>query len=172
MTIFSGIASFVQIALLTLYLHPLHISVTEIEFDEKDKALEITMRVFMDDLELTLRNHLKQPELDILDTKNGTTVDEMMRNYLPGRFKISLDNKPQTVNYLGHEKEGDAFIFYIEVTKVKQWKTIYILNSIITETHDDQSNLVHVTVGDKVRSLRLTRNTPAGKLTFDTNNQK
>ena len=168
MTIFSCITSFAQIAALALYLHPLHISVTEIEFDEKDKALEIMMRVFMDDLELTLRNHLKQPELDIMDPKNGMALDQMMTNYLKDRFKISLDNKPQTVNYLGHEKEGDAFIFYIEVTKVKKWKTIHILNSIITETHEDQSNLVHVTVRDKVRSLRLTRDTPADKLTFDT----
>jgi hypothetical protein len=72
------------------------------------------------------------------------------------------------VNYLGHEREGEAFIFYIEVSKVKRWKTIQILNSIITETHDDQSNLVHVTVNEKVRSLRLTRDTPVDKLTFDT----
>jgi hypothetical protein len=158
---------FLQVLTLGFYLHPLHVSVTEIEFDEKDKALEIMMRVFIDDLELTLRNDLKQPELDILQPNNGMTIDQMVRGYLKDRFKISLDNKVQKVNYLGHEREGDAFIFYIEVSNIKGWKTIQILNSIITETHDDQSNLVHVTVRDKVRSLRLTRDTPVDKLTFD-----
>src|ERR1044071_1512093 len=98
------------------------------------------MRVFIDDLELAMRNNLKQPELDILDAKNGMTIDQMAGGYLKDRFKISLDNKAQEVKYLGHEREGDAFIFYVEVTKVKRWKTIQILNSIITETHDDQSN--------------------------------
>jgi len=34
-------------------------------------------------------------------------------------------------------------------------------------THDDQSNLVHVYVGENVKSLRLTRDTPAQSLTFD-----
>jgi hypothetical protein len=168
MTVFTFVTSLFQVLTLGFYLHPLHVSVTEIEFDEKEKALEIMMRVFIDDFELTLRNNLKQPELDILDAKNGMTIDEMAGNYLKDRFKISLDNKAQQVNYLGHEREGDAFIFYIEVSKIKRWKTIHILNSIITETHDDQSNLVHVTVRDKVRSLRLTRDTPADKLTFDT----
>jgi hypothetical protein len=167
MTVFSSFTALIQVVTLGFYLHPLHISVTEIEYDEKDKALEIMMRVFIDDLELALRNNLKQPELDILDAKNGMTIDQMAGTYLKDRFKISLDNKAQEVKYLGHEREGDAFIFYVEVSKVKRWKTIQILNSIITETHDDQSNLVHVTVKDKVRSLRLTRDTPVDKLTFD-----
>jgi uncharacterized protein DUF6702 len=167
MTFFTTIASFTQIITLALYLHPLHVSVTEIEFDEKDKALEIMMRVFVDDLELTMRNRLKQPELDIMQPKNGLTVDQMAKDYLTDHFKITLDNKPQKINYLGHEQEGDAFIFYVEVSNVKKFKTIQILNDILTEIHDDQSNLVHVTVREKIRSLRLTRNTPVDKLTFD-----
>lgn len=149
------------------YLHPIHVSVTEIEFDEKDKALEIMMRVFVDDLELTLRNNLKQPELDILEPKNGLTVDQMASNYIKDHFKISLDNKPQKINFIGHERESDAFIFYIEVSNVKKWKKIQIQNDMITEMHDDQSNLVHVTVREKVKSLRLTKDTPADKLSFD-----
>lgn len=158
--------SFIQSLFLVASLHPLHVSVTEIEFDEKDKALEIMMRVFIDDLETTMKDRLKQPELDILSPK-GITVDQMMTDYLDSHFKITLDGKPQKINYLGHEREGEAFIFYIEVSNVKKWKTIQILNDIITETFEDQSNLVHVTVKGKVKSLRLTKDTPMDKLTFD-----
>src|SRR5690606_8652020 len=132
-----------------------------------DKALEIMMRVFIDDLELTLRNKYNQPELDIYDPANGQALDKMMHDYLRDHFRISLDNKPQKTVYLGHEHEEEAFILYIEVSNVKKWKTISIFNDIIMETHDDQSNLVHVTVQGKIRSLRLTKDTPADKLTFD-----
>ncbi|HET9486340.1 MAG TPA: DUF6702 family protein [Chryseosolibacter sp.] len=159
-------------ALITLFsmllcLHPIHVSVTEIEFDEKDQALEVMMRVFIDDLELTLRNSHKEPELDIFHPKNGMTTDQLVGDYLKDHFKISLDNSLQKTNYLGHEREGEAFIFYIEVPGVKKWKTITIHNDIIMATHDDQSNLVHVYVNERVKSLRLTRNTPADKLTFE-----
>lgn len=147
-------------------LHPLHVSVTEIEMDEKEKRLEIMMRVFVDDLETTLRQSLKQPELDILNPKSQT-LDHMMEAYLRPRFKILLDGKVQTFKYLGHEQENEAFIFYIEVDKVRKWKTIQVQNDIITEVFDDQSNLVHVNWGDTVRSLRLTRNHPVDKLSFD-----
>ncbi|HTE30543.1 MAG TPA: DUF6702 family protein [Chryseolinea sp.] len=151
---------------LTSALHPMHVSVTEIEMDEKDKRLEIMMRIFVDDLEVTLRESLKQPTLDILSPK-GQTLDQMMEPYLRSHFRVALDNKPQTVKYLGHEKENEAFIFYIEVDKVRKWKVIQVQNDIITEIYGDQSNLVHVTWNETIRSLRLTRTNPIDKLTFD-----
>jgi len=146
--------------------HPLHVTVTEIEFDEKEKRLEIMMRVFADDLETTLRKHFNQPELDIIKPA-GMTVDQMMTEYLKSHFKISLEGKPQTVKYLGHEIEGEAFIFYIEVSNVKKLKTIAVANDVLMEIHNDQSNLVHVTVREVVRSLRLTAEKSSDKLTFD-----
>ena len=147
-------------------LHPLHVSVTEIEMDHKDKRLEIMMRVFMDDLEVTLREKYKTPDLDVLNPK-GRTLDQMMDEYLKQHFKIALDNNAQAMKYLGHEQEGEAFIFYIEVDKVKKWKTIQIQNDIIMEIYDDQSNLVHVTSNETVRSLRLTTKRSVDQLTFE-----
>lgn len=147
-------------------LHPLHVSVTEIEMDHKDKRLEIMMRVFMDDLEVTLREKYKIPDLDVLNPK-VRTLDQMMEEYLKLHFKISLDNKAQVMKYLGHEQDGEAFIFYIEVDKVKKWKTIQIQNDIIMEIYDDQSNLIHVTSDETVRSLRLTAKRPVDQLTFE-----
>ena len=154
--------------LVFLSVHPLHVSVTEIEMDEKNKALEIMMRVFIDDMELTLRKKLNEPELDIMKPKNGLTIDQMAGEYLKNHFTISLDGKSQKIKYLGHEVDGEAFVFYNEISNVKKWKTIQVQNDIIMEIHDDQSNLVHVTVTGKVRSLRLTTGTPSDKLTFGT----
>ena len=164
---FLNISTLVHSLTLLFFLHPIHVTVTEIEFDEKEKELEITMRVFIDDLELTLRNELRQPELDILAPKNGVTTDQLVSKYLQDHFKIQLDGKPQATKYLGHETDGDAFIFYIQVSNVKKWKTIRVKNNIMTDTHDDQSNLVHVSVKENIRSLRLTRDTPEDNLTFD-----
>jgi len=155
-----------QSLILTLFMHPLHVSVTEIGYDEKDKELEIVMRVFIDDLELAMRDVNNKPELDILNP--GTpTLDQMMTSYLASHFAVTLDSKAQKTTYLGHERDGEAFIFYIQVSNVKRLKTISVRNDILISTHEDQSNLVHVTVRGTVRSLRLTKNQPADQLTFD-----
>jgi hypothetical protein len=134
--------------------------------DSKDKRLEIMMRVFVDDFETSVRQKFNQPELDILPLSEQER-DKIISRYLNDHFKIWLDSKNQKTSYLGHEIDNDAFIFYIEVPNVKKWKNIQIHNDIIIHTYSDQSNLVHVTVQETVKSLRLTKNNPTDKLTFD-----
>lgn len=147
--------------------HPIHISVTEIEFDEKEKELEVVMRIFADDLETSIRVDRNEPELDLLHPTNGQTTDQLAKAYVLKRLSVSLDGKSQKLNYLGSELDGDALVIYVQVTQVKNWKSVAVTNSVILETYDDQSNLVHVTVKGKTKSLRLMRNNPSGTLTFD-----
>jgi hypothetical protein len=147
-------------------VHPLHISVTEIEFDEKNKSLEIMSRIFIDDLETTLRKRANNSDLDVLNTSK-TTLDQLMAAYYRDHFKVSLDGKAQVIRYLGYEKDGDAFVFYIEIEKVKKWRMIHVTNSLLTEMFDDQSNLVHVTVRGDVKSMRLTKDHLVDQLSFE-----
>ena len=142
-------------------------SVTEIALDEKEKELEIVSRIFVDDLELAIRESAKQPELNLLKPATGTSTDQLVSVYLARHLKISLKGKPQVLKYLGHEIENDAILCYIQVMNVKKVESIQIFNNVITEIHDDQSNLVHVTVREKVKSLRLMKDNPSGTITFD-----
>jgi hypothetical protein len=150
-----------------LLLHPIHLSVSEINYSEKDKALQITSRIFIDDLETSIRKKLNQPELDVLKPNPGQTTDQLVSSYINDHFKIKLYGKPQKLNYLGHEIEDAAIICYIEIEKVKKFKTLEVLNNMIQETHEDQSNLVHVTYKGPVKSLRLMRDKPVDILTFE-----
>ena len=148
------------------FLHPLHISVTEITLDEKEKELEIMLRIFTDDLELAVRHAKNDTELNLLNPSN-TTTDKLAWEYLQPRFRLMVDGKIQAVKYLGHETDEDVLIFYIQLQPVKKFKTIDITNSVITEFYEDQANLVNMTVKDETKSLRLMRNNPSGKLSFD-----
>lgn len=150
-----------------LFLHPIHLSVSEISYSEKDKALQITSRIFIDDLETSIRKKLNQPELDILKPTGGQSTDQLVSAYINDHFKVKLDNKPQKLSYLGHEIEDAAIICYIEIEKVKKFKTLEVFNDIIQETHEDQSNLIHVTYKGPVKSLRLLRDKPVDILTFE-----
>ncbi len=128
-----------------LWIHPIHISVTEINYNEKSKSLQITSRIFIDEMELGVRAQRKETELDILDPKNGVTTEQLVKNYLASHIKVKIDGKPAKINFLGHEKEDISFVSYLEIENVKKLKTIEVFVDVITEIHDDQSNLVHVT---------------------------
>ena len=147
-------------------LHPIHISVTEINYNEKSKSLQITSRIFVDEMELGVRMQRKEPELDILEPKNGVTTKQLITNYMNVHFKIKIDGKPVKINFLGHEKEDISFVCYLEIENVKKLKTIEVFDDIITEIHDDQSNLVHVTYKNPVKSVRLTHDNTSEIFTF------
>lgn len=148
--------------------HPVHVSVTEINYSEKDKALQMISRIFIDDLELAIQAELKDNSLDILKPTNGKTTDEIVSTYLLKHMKLKVDGKPQTLNYLGHEVDGLAIICYIEIPNIKKLKTVEPMNDVIMATHHDQSNLVHVTYKETLKSLRLVFDKPSDILTFET----
>lgn len=153
---------------LLIFLHPIHLSVTEITYSEKDKAIQITSRIFIDDLELSIQKQLNQPNVDILEPKNGLTLDQMGQGYLKEHLLVKLDGKPQTIKVLGHEIEDVAVVFYIEIENVKKIKTLEVRNDVIMETHEDQSNIVHVTYKGPVKSVRLLRDKPSEVFKFET----
>ncbi len=149
------------------FLHPLHVSVTEIKFDARDKELEITSRIFLDDLEEAIRLERKQSTLDITNPGAGLTTDQLVNTYLSTRMQIKVDGKSLRITFLGHEIEGDAIVIYAYAPGVKKMKTIEVTNTTITELHEDQSNLVHITREGSTKSLRLMRNSPSDKLLFE-----
>lgn len=155
------------IAGFSTFLHPLHVSVTEIKFDAKDKELEITTRIFLDDLEEAIRKERKQPNLDITQPGAGLTTDQLLVEYLTKKLEIKVDGKAVKITFLGHEIEGDAVIVYAYAPGVKKIKGIEVTHTTITELYEDQSNLVHVTLDDKTKSMRLMRSLPTDKLQFD-----
>jgi hypothetical protein len=154
------------------WLHPVHISVTEINYSEKDKALQMTSRIFIDDLELSIRRDLNDDELNLLNPGNGRTTDQLVSAYLAKHIKVKVDGKLVPQKYLGSEIEDVAIICYIEMPNIKKLKTVETLNNVIQETHADQSNLVHVTYKGKTKSLRLTSEKPVDVLSFDAEAKK
>ena len=128
-----------------LLFHPLHVSVTEADYSAKNKSIQITSRIFIDDLELSIKNQNHLESLDLLEPKNGMTTDQLVQAYLQEHIRIRLDGKLAKIKYLTHEVEDPALLCYLEIENVKKFKIIEITNSLIQETHDDQSNLFHVT---------------------------
>lgn len=157
----------VQYVLLLWFLHPIHVSVTEINFNEKNKSLEITSRIFIDDLELSIRAGKRNESLDLLHPGEGVTTDQLAGEYLREHLRVKVDGKSPKINYLAHEIDDLAMVCYLEIEGVRKLRTIEVTNSVIQETHADQSNLVHVTYRGPVKSMRLTRDKPTGTLEFE-----
>ncbi|HQQ96697.1 MAG TPA: hypothetical protein PLX35_05510 [Cyclobacteriaceae bacterium] len=146
--------------LIFLLPHPIHVSVTEIEYSEKNKSLQITSRIFIDDLETAIRTKTKQESLDLLNLPSGQSLDQLVRTYLADHLRIKVDGRPAKINYIAHELDDAAIICYLEVENIKKLKTLEVTDDVIHEVHADQYNLVHITYRSPVKSYRLTREKP------------
>jgi len=150
----------------SLLLHPFHVSVCEIEYDEETKALQISERVFLDDLEETL-NKVYNVRIDVVNPENKAYLDSLIQEYMMNHLKITIDGKQKKRKYIGHEIEQDALWCYIEYYGVKKMKSVSITNTIFFELYDDQNTLIHFNYNGKTKSKRLTITKPTEVFEFE-----
>ena len=145
--------------------HKFYVSVTNVNYSEKDQAVQITSRIFIDDF-----NRLLMARYDVdaeLDTqKESKLADEYIEKYLRSKFVVSINGKPIQYNYIGKKYDADVMICYIEVSDIdlRELKSIAIENEILTDLFDDQQNVVHINVNNKKKSFVLLKSRTKGML--------
>ena len=136
--------------------HPFHISVTEVLYRPSEKTIQVSVRIFLDDLELGLRAETGDTKLDIKSSPESD-LNTHIGNYVKNRLKLTA-KKPISLEYLGFEYEEDALWCYFEAEKVKKFDALQIENKILIEAFSDQENLIHFRSEGKVKSVRLSAN--------------
>ena len=147
--------------------HPIHVSVCEIDFNDKARSLQISQKIFLDDLELDIRQFKNSPRLNLLSPGEGQTTDDLVKEYLLANLKLQVSGKDRTIQYLGHEVEAEAIWCFLEVEKVKHIKKVKVYSNVLCNLYDDQINLVHVQQGKRIRSMKLTPKFTTDEVGFD-----
>ena len=140
---------------LQILVHPFHVSVTEVKYKEEKKSIQISSRIFLDDLEETLQAYVGDEKLNITAVENWDLVDATLRKYVLEQLRLSNEKGRLDLIYVGAEIEEDVMWTYVEVQKVKRLKKIKIWNGLLTDKFDDQENIVHFRAFEKVKSARL-----------------
>ena len=139
---------------LFLLLHPYHVSVTEVRFDEEVQSVQITERIFIDDLEEALRKANNDEKFVLMD--DSLISHQYLKTYFEQNFVTAVNGKTISYDYLGAEVEDDVIWCYIEITGVESLQSIKLTNSIMTEVFDDQKNLVHFKIGGEKKIFILS----------------
>ncbi len=135
--------------------HPIFVCVTEIEHNAKTKSLEISTKIFTDDFEKTLRAAYKT-KVDLLDGLQRAEMDKLVSDYIKKHFAISIDGKPTAIKYVGYENIEEAIYCYFEIENIATLKKIAITDDILYEYKKEQISILHVTVGGKRQSTKLS----------------
>jgi len=150
-----GLLVFCLIVCSSFELHKFYVSVTQIDYVPNKKRIEITSRIFIDDLEKALtKKYQKKP--NITSSNELPEAEEWIKTYIKEKIKISINKKPQVIEYLAKEVEGDVLIIYTKIAISKKINTFEIYNSLLTETFQDQQNIVHTNINSNKKSFLLT----------------
>lgn len=147
--------------------HDFHISVCEIEYDEQSETLEITHRLFLDDLEETLRSWSGNQSVDVLNPADEKELQKLIGKYLLEKFSVKVNSKESQLTFLGSEPDGDVMYCYIELEGVKRLNSIYVMNQILMEKFDDQMNMMHIYRGGKTTSTRFSKRNTTFMIDFE-----
>lgn len=134
--------------------HPLYVSVTEIHHNAKDKALEISCKIFVDDMEETLKKNYKT-KVDLSSQQHHEQNDKLIADYISRHLVFVADGKPQKLSYVGYEKDSEAVYCYFEVPNLPAVKKLDVTNSILQDFNTSQINIMHVYVNGSRKSYKL-----------------
>ena len=140
-----------SILLVLFSAHDFHLSLTEIRHNSESKTLEISIKLFTDDLQdaLVLAG---APKLELGTPNEPPTANEYIESYLKEYFELSVNGKPTEFTYLGKEAELDATWCFVEVTDVRKVKSIELINTFLLEVFDDQTNMVNLFINGQKKS--------------------
>jgi hypothetical protein len=161
------IGLFVAIGTLTSFTaHKFYVSIYQINYAPEKKMLQITSRIFIDDLNEALLKNYKQKTF-LGETNESAEDIALMKKYLLENFSIKVNGQPKTINYLSREFENNVIICYFNVKDATKIKTIEIRNKALFDFFDDQQNIIQANVSGRKQNLLLTADNSSGVLKWE-----
>lgn len=144
-----------SILFLTMFfLHPFYVSVTEIKQNPASHSVEISCRMFSDDLEKALEKQF-HVQLDIVKPKDKELINKLITDYVKKHLIIRADGKVLNLAYVGYEIQEDGTWSYFEMKGIDHLKQLNVHDDLLYELHPEQINMMHVTVGGERKSTKV-----------------
>ena len=147
------------------FSHKFYVAIFQVNFAPEKKMLQITSRVFIDDLNdaLALRYKVKGK----FGERNQSAEDEeLMRRYFAENLRVSVNGKPSELQFKSSEIENNVLICYFAVPGISRVKSLEISNKILTDLVTEQQNIIQTSVNGKKSSHLLTADNDRVKLAY------
>lgn len=127
---------------------------TTVMWNTSSSVLEVTHRIHAHDAELTLAATTGVQAVDITQVKNQA----QLLLYIEKQFTMTDGGKTIALQPLGAEMEGEAILVYQECRLATPPKVLSIVNGILRDVFEGQTNLVNVRLAQRTRTLIFSGN--------------
>lgn len=151
------------VGLTSAAMHRFYVAIYQVDFVPEKKRLEITTRIFADDLNEALQQEYRQ-KTD-LGSKNESAEDvALLQKYLNDKFKVFVNKEQKAFKYHSHEVESNVVICYLSIRDISKITGLSIENTVLIKQHPEQQNIIQYNNNGKKQNLLLTSSTTKGML--------
>ncbi|PVX45256.1 hypothetical protein C8C85_1039 [Flavobacterium sp. 103] len=136
-------------------VHKFYMAIYQINYAPEKKMLQVTSRIFVDDLNKTLEKKYNRKFFLGTDKETVESLD-LLKKYLAENFTIKVNGQPKTMNFLSKEMDGDVLVCYLNVKEISKINALEIYNSVLIDCFAEQQNIVHVTAFSTKKSFLFT----------------
>ena len=130
------------------------------EFDADKNRITAISRVFVDDLEETLRQRY-DVQLALGTDREDEKASFYIRRYVEQKLTVEINNVPLEFSFAGFTYQNDQIVLLSEFSIIDSDDyEIKVTNTLITDAYSDQQNLVHFRMNQKKQSEVLTKERP------------
>lgn len=146
-------------------MHKYYVSLCEIEYLKEKQSVQITLGVFIEDLEFIL-NKNSGKQLNLGSKTEVGNIDDYYKKYLNEHLLFTINGKNLPYKFIGKEYDGDIVRFYLEINNIKELKSIAVTNNILIQEFENQKNIVKIKVKDFNKTFYLNKSNDKSLLKF------
>jgi hypothetical protein len=119
--------------------HRFHTSLTRMDYNQKEKLIEVSIQLFTHDFENVFKQITKNPN----DPGTVEKIDEIILKYLNENFMLTDEKDSQLkMVWVGKEFKVDTLDIYIEIPFEGDLESLKLKNTIFFESFQKQINYV------------------------------
>jgi hypothetical protein len=135
-------------------MHPFFVSVIDVNHNEKEATIEISVRCFTNDLEKMIAAESKTT-IDLSEPNQKNKGDALLKAYLTKRLNLAVNGNKSNLEYLGFEIKKESTWTYFEIKNIKQLSQLNVLCEVLFGINDQQINIFHVNAKGVRKSYEL-----------------
>lgn len=144
------------LSLSSFAFHKFYMGVFQVNYAAEKKMIQITSRIFIDDLNNGMEKKYHQKTFVGTDKETQADVD-LLKKYLAENFIIKINGQSKNISFLSKEVESnDVLVCYSRIKDIDKLKTIEISNTVLVDWNSEQQNITHISAFGTKKSILFT----------------
>jgi hypothetical protein len=135
--------------------HPVHVTLTSIDFIPETDSFKVFVRMYFDDFLLDCKRNREVIQKERFSGSDSVSI-KFMEKYLNDNVVIKVNDKQLSARLLNMNMVDNEVSMNLEYVFGKKPKSITVKNLIMTGLYTDQANMVIVRIREFEEGVKLT----------------